>query len=68
LRDGESARLPTVISSGYIKVGIHMQAKKLMNLQDIARSNYHWNDGKRRVNLILSATLLIALIGAIAYL
>lgn len=38
-----------------------MTGKKLFEVHDIARSNYHWNEGKTRVNLILSAALLVAL-------
>jgi hypothetical protein len=39
-----------------------------MDFQNIARSNYHWNERKTRINLLLSAALLIALFGVIAYL
>jgi hypothetical protein len=45
-----------------------MIIKKLFDVQEIARSNYLWHTSKTRINIILSATLLIALIGTIALL
>jgi hypothetical protein len=45
-----------------------MLTRKYLSSQDIARSNVLWNDEKRLVNLIVSAILLVVLLGAIAYL
>jgi len=39
-----------------------------MDLQNIARSNYHWNERKTRINLILSAAILLVLIGVLVQL
>jgi len=36
-----------------------MVSRKCLDLQDIARSNYHWNERKTRINLILSAAILM---------
>jgi len=42
-----------------------MVIRKCLDLQDIARSNYFWNEQKTRINLILSAAILIALFGVL---
>lgn len=39
-----------------------MDNHKLFDIQDIARANYFWHESKTRVNLIVSAVLLIGLI------
>jgi len=45
-----------------------MIPRKRMDLQNIARSNYHWNERKTRINLILSAAILLVLIGVLVQL
>lgn len=40
----------------------------IFDVHDIARSNYLWLERKTRINIALSATLLIVLAGAIALL
>lgn len=42
--------------------------KMLFDVHDIARSNYIWLERKTRINLALSATILILLAGAITLL
>jgi hypothetical protein len=39
-----------------------MSNHKVFDVQDISRSNYFWNEGKTRINIILSAALLTGLI------
>ena len=44
-----------------------MDNHKLFDVQEIARSNYFWNESKTRVNIVVSAILLIGLICTIIY-
>jgi hypothetical protein len=45
-----------------------MANHKIFDVQDIARSNYLWNESKTRINLALSATLVLALVGLFTFL
>jgi len=43
-----------------------MVPRRCSDLQDIAHSNCHWNERKTRVNIVLTAALLLALFGVLA--
>lgn len=45
-----------------------MAAHRFMEVQGIARSNYSFKHGKARINVILSAILMVGLIATIFYL
>lgn len=44
-----------------------MGAFKILDHQDIARSNFYWYEIKIRINIILSLAILAGLVGTLFY-
>jgi hypothetical protein len=44
-----------------------MSHKRVFDVNDIARSNYLWRESKTRINIVLSVTIVLLLLGVFAF-